>query len=62
MEGLKSFESYLAEKELKDREAYRMRMLERQSDFYEQRIKGQLIGFIQETKIRHECGMRKKYV
>lgn len=29
MEGLKSFESYLAEKELKDREAYRMRMLER---------------------------------
>jgi hypothetical protein len=61
MEEIKSFRTYLADRELKERSLSRMKQLERESTYYESRIKKDLRKFINEGSIRQDCSMRKRY-
>jgi hypothetical protein len=61
MEELKSFKTYLADREAREYEGSRMRQLEYESNYFQNRIKKDLKSFIKEGSIRKDCSMRKRY-
>lgn len=56
-----SFNSYLLQRESKERELSRTKQLERESSYYESRLKRDLRSFINEGSSRQDCSMRKRY-
>ena len=61
MEEIRSYQSYRAQLEMRNRELDRTRYLEQESNYYSSKIKKDLKNFIAEGSMKKNCSMKTQY-